>query len=219
MHLDRGDYAKGKADLEEALQIYQEAGRQEQHISKVLGFLALLYHSLGEQTQAALCGEEAARLARTLDDPRIEGDALTRCGRVLDSQGRLGEAAELFQQALADFRQTGQDNHTMMPFAGLAEIALRQGEPAQAQHWIELILTHLQTRQLDCTDEELYVYMTGYRVLRAAQDPRSAHLLQLAYQQLQTRAATLDDDHERRLFWSAPPHAEVLIEVKQKRNA
>ena len=186
---------------------------------KVLGLLALLYHASGENTQASNYGEEAVNFARKLSDPRVGGDAFTRWGRVLVSQGRLAEAAELFQQALADFRQMEQDNHTMMPLAGLAEVALRQGELAQALSWVEPILTHLQTHQLDRTDEELYVYLVCYHVLRAAKDACAADLLQRAFEQLQARAATLENDRQQQLFWSVPCHAEVLAATQPNRTS
>ena len=208
--LMQGDYALAQSQLTEALRIYQENGNQQQYRVKVLGLLALLYHAQGNHAQASRYGEEAVSYARKLHDPRVEGDALTRWGRVLVSQAKLVEAAELFQQALVCFRQTEQWNHTMMPLAGLAEIALRQGDAGQAQQWLEPVLAHLQTHQLDRTDEELYVYMTGYRVLDALHDPRATGLLALASEQLQARAASLETDNERAMFWSAPPHVAVL---------
>lgn len=216
MALDQGDYDKGRTYLEDALHIYRSERRQEQHISQVLGFLALCHHYLGEHTEATRCGEEAVHLARTLNAPRIEGEALTRCGRILVSQERFDEATALFQQALIDFHQTEQQNHRTMPLAGLAEIALRQGNSAQAQAWVEGVLAHLQTHELDRTDEELYVYMTCYRVLDALHDQRSANLLRMAHEQLQVRATSLETDRERAMFWSVPPHAEVLAEVQQR---
>ena len=146
----------------------------------------------------------------------MAGDAYTRWGRVLVSQGRLAEAAELFQQAIIYFRQMEQVNHTTIPLAGMAEVALRRGDLAVAQSWVEPILTHLQTHQLDRTDEELYVYRVCYQVLRAAKDTRVADLLQLALEQLQSRAATLDNDCQRQMFWSVLSHAEVLAEMPPK---
>lgn len=214
----QGDYANAQLYLDHALRLYQKNGSQQQYRVKVLGLLALLYHARGENTQASNYGEAAVNFARKLSDPRVGGDAFTRWGRVLVSEGRLAEAADLFRQALADFRQMEQVNHSIMPLAGLAQIALRQGELAQALSWVEPILTHLQTHQLDRTDEELYVYLVSYQVLRATQDARAVDLLQLAFEQLQARAATLENDHRQQMFWSVPAHAEVLAETQQNRT-
>ena len=83
-------------------------------------------------------------------------------------------------------------------------------ELAQALQYVETILAHLQMRQLDRTDEALYVYMTCHAVLVATQDPRAAELHRCAHDQLQSRAATLPDDEARQQFWSALNHADVL---------
>lgn len=206
----QGDYDNAILQLEKSLQLYRENGSQQQYRVEVLSQIALFHYIIGESMQAVAYGEEAVHLARSLGDPRVRGDAFTRMGRILVRQGQLDNATELFHQALADFRQTEQDNHTMMPIAGLAEIALRQGEVAQAQGWVEQILSHLETHQLDCTDEELYVYMTGYHVLSKLANPRAATLLKLAHAHLQTRAASLEGAEALNFFWSAPPHAAVL---------
>jgi predicted ATPase/DNA-binding SARP family transcriptional activator len=213
LYLAQGDYEPATTYLEQALHLYRERGNQQQYRVKVLSLLALLYQDRGNYTQASAYGEEAVRFARNLGDPRISGDAFIRWGRVLVKGGQLDEAAELFRQALLYFRQMEQQNHAMMALAGLAEVALCQGELAQAQSWVDSILTYLQTHHLDCTDEELYVYMMGYRVLRATKDSRAIDLLQLAHDQLQQRAATLANEKERQLFWSALPHREVLLEM------
>jgi len=209
----QGDYVNAQIHLEKALQLYRANGSTRQHRVVSEGLLALHYHALGEHGQANVHGEAAVAFARTFYDPRTSGDAHTRWGRVLVALGQLDQAAELFHQALADFRQTEQVNHTLMPIAGLAEIALRQGDSAQARQWAEQILTHLQTHQLDCTQEELYVYMTCYTVMKALQDPRAATLLRLAHAQLQVCAASLGTDEERHTFWSAPPYAAVLTAI------
>ncbi len=99
-----------------------------------------------------------------------------------------------------------------MAVAGLAELALAQGELIQAQGYAEKILEHLQTRQLEYTDESLAVYMSAYRVLSAAGDNRAEKMLQRAYDQLKKRAGSLDDEAMQKIFWEAPPHADVLIE-------
>lgn len=209
----QGDYVNAQLYLEQALQLYRANGSTRQYRVLSEGLLALHYHALGENGQANVHGEAAVNFARNFYDPRISGDAHTRWGRVLVALGQLDKAAELFHQALVDFRQTEQWNHTLMPLAGLAEIALCQGDAAQAQAGVEQVLAHLQTHQLDRTPEELYVYMTCYTVMQARQDPRAATLLQRAHAQLQVCAASLTTDDERHTFWAAPPHAAVLTAI------
>jgi predicted ATPase len=211
-----GQYTLAQDYFERAWQLYREHDAQQQYRVKSEGLLALFYHLIGDQARASICAEAALRFARQLNDPRVQGDAFVRCGRVFAGEGRLDEAAELFQQALACFRQMEQTNHTLMALAGLAVVALQRGKPVQAQSWVEPILAKLQTQPLDRTDEELYVYMTGFQVLCAGNDERAAHLLQLAYHHLETCALSLADEQTRRIFWAAPLHAEVIAEMKQR---
>ena len=213
LYAAQGDYVNAQLYLEKALQLYRANGSTRQYRVVSEGLLALHYHALGDNAQANVHGEAAVGFARQFYDPRVSGDARTRWGRVLVTRGQLDQAAELFHQALADFRQTEQWNHTLMPLAGLAEIALRQGDAAQAQAGVEQVLAYLQTHQLDRTPEELYVYITCYRVMQALQDPRAATLLQRAHAHLQVGAASLTTDEERHTFWAAPPHAAVLTAI------
>ena len=215
LYMGMGDYATAQQHFNRALHLCRENDAKQQYRVKLEGHLARFYLLTGDLSRAAAHGEAAVAFARNLPDPRIQGDAFTRCGRVRASQGKLVEAADLFQQALTCFRQMEQWNHALMPLVGLAEIALRQGDRIQVQAWLELVLTHLQMHQLDRTDEELYVYMTGYRVLHELADQRSEQLLQLAHEQLQIRAASLATAEERRLFWAAPAHTEVVMAMRK----
>jgi CHAT domain-containing protein/tetratricopeptide (TPR) repeat protein len=54
--------------------------------------------------------DQALALARRLDDPALEGDALTGLARVRDARGDKPGALELFQRALALHRATGRDS-------------------------------------------------------------------------------------------------------------
>jgi hypothetical protein len=76
---------------------------------------------------------------------------------------------------------------------------------------VEEILTHLKSNTLDSTDESLQVYLTCYRVLRAAQDPRAQETLGTAYALLQERAAKIGDAETRRSFLeNVAAHREIL---------
>ncbi len=53
---------------------------------------------------------------------------------------------------------------------------------------------------LDGTDEPVLVYLTGYRVLCAGQDPRAQDILTAGYNILQEQAAKIGDERLRRSF-------------------
>ena len=151
----------------------------------------------------------SCRLSAELGERRQESYAATAMGHLLLQQGDVNEAVEAYRFALAQHDKLEQANRALEPRAGLADVALQQGEPAVAQSHVETILEHLQTHRLDLTDEALRVYLTCHRVLSAAADARAARLLQQAVDQLHARAASLDTDAQLEHFWTSPLHREV----------
>ena len=144
----------------------------------------------------------------------MQGYVLSRLGRALTAQGRLSEAAEVYRQA-ADLRlELGQPHLAMEPLAGLAHVALAQGDLAQAQAHVEAILSHLETGSLDGTDGPFQVYLTCYRVLCAAGNPRAQAILSTACRLLQERAAQIGDETLRRSFLeNVVAHREIVEEA------
>jgi hypothetical protein len=105
-----------------------------------------------------------------------------------------------------------QVNRAMEPKAGLAYVHHLEGNNVLALAQIDEILDHLHTHILDRTEDGFYVYLLCYRVLAANQDTRAVTLLQTTYDQLQSRATTIDDPAHRRLFWEAMPgHREIRV--------
>jgi hypothetical protein len=71
---------------------------------------------------------------------------LEQLGRLRITQDRLDEAASLFQQALARYRDQGMGNHpnTCWALMGLAQVALLRNRPAEAQTDSQLALENLR---------------------------------------------------------------------------
>ncbi|MCB0159764.1 MAG: tetratricopeptide repeat protein, partial [Caldilineaceae bacterium] len=184
---------------------------QENHhfVIKTLTNLGQIYHAREENRRALDTLREARRLSAELGERRQESYAATAMGHLLLQQANVNEAADAYRFALAQHDKLEQANRALEPSAGLADVALQQGDLAVAQSQVETILEHLQTHRLDLTDEALRVYMTCRRVMVAAGDPRAERLLQQAVEQLRTRAASLETDAQREHFWSSPLHREV----------
>ncbi|MCB0055747.1 MAG: tetratricopeptide repeat protein, partial [Caldilineaceae bacterium] len=159
---------------------------QENHhfVIKALTNLGQIYHARAENHRALDALQEARRLSAELGERRQESYAATAMGHLLLQQGDVNEAVEAYRFALTQHDKLEQANRALEPRAGLADVALQQGEPAVAQSHVETILEHLQTHRLDLTDEALRVYLTCHRVLSAAADARAARLLQQAVDQL-----------------------------------
>jgi adenylate cyclase len=162
--------------------------------------LALLHHQLGEDRQAQEYARRALAIHRATFGPHRPALALTRLGNALVGLGELTEGRAAYQEALDLRRELGQAHLATEPLAGLARVALAQGDLVQAGGYVAQILAHLETGSLDGTDEPIRIYLTCYRVLRANEDPRADKVLAEAYQLLQGRAAKIEDKELRRSF-------------------
>jgi hypothetical protein len=156
------------------------------------------------------------QLAQNLGAQREQGYALTNLGHALTGLGRLVEAAEAYQQAILMRRALGVPSRVMEPLAGLARVALAQGDTSSALNYGEEILAYLETGSLAGTDAPFWIYLTCYRVLQAHQDSRAPVILQMAHRLLQARAATIGDERLRRSFLeNVPAHRELVYEFNQ----
>src|SRR5262249_41656174 len=78
--------------------------------------------------------------------------------------------------------------------------ALTQDQLVRARQYVEEILRHLETGNLEGADEPFRVYLTCYRALQAHDDPRAPGILHLAHTLLQSRARAISDEGLRRSF-------------------
>ncbi len=177
---------------------------------KALTGLGWIHFYLHETATAWDYLEQALQLCQELNEVRQEGYTRTCMGHLLSEREQWTEARVCYAAALDAHQRMEQPNRAMEPLAGLAWVAQQQGESARALEQVDAILNHLQTHMLDRTEDGFYVYLYSYRILAANRDPRAADLLQSIHDQLQARAATIDDPEHRRLFWEAMPgHREI----------
>jgi hypothetical protein len=125
---------------------------------------------------------------------------------------RTNEAAAAYQQALVIRHELRQPNNAAEMRAGLARVALSQGEVRQALNHAEEILAYLTGGgTVDGADEPLRVYLTCYRVLQAAGDSRASAILETAHTLLQEQAAKIPDQPMRRSFLENVPYHRALV--------
>jgi tetratricopeptide (TPR) repeat protein len=120
--------------------------------------------------------------------------ALFDIGTLLIETGRAGEAVEYFQESLKLRRETDEAPLIMESLAGLASAAFTLGNVTQARTYVDEILTWLEGQPANIMDDPFRVYLTCYRILSATGSPRAGELLDSAYQQLQARAAKIEDE-------------------------
>jgi tetratricopeptide (TPR) repeat protein len=160
-------------------------------------------------------------IAQDIGNRHVQGYALTRLGHALEGLGRLAEATEAFQQALFLRRELNQSNLATEPLAGLARVALAQGDLPQARMHVAEILHHLETGSLDGADEPCQVYLTCYRVLCAAREDLSAQaILSKAHSLLQERAAKISDEELRHSFLEkVAVHRKIVEAIRHSPSA
>jgi tetratricopeptide (TPR) repeat protein len=210
LYLYLGAYTGAKTYYQQALDIHRETGARASE-DLVMGNLGLLFHYLGEHETALKYGQDALQMAQEIGDRAKEGIMWMKLGHALLGLGRLEEAAEAYQNSVALRRELAQLNLAMESLAGLAGVALAQGDLARAQAHVEEILSHLETGTLHGTIAPFQVYLTCYRVLEANQAPRAQEILATAYDLLQERAARITDEELRHSFLeSVAAHREIV---------
>jgi tetratricopeptide (TPR) repeat protein len=211
-----GDYDQARAYCEQARQVHRELGNRQGECY-ALNNLGLACACQGDYAQAKAYLEQSLDIGRAIDEPRIVGYILSNLGNALAGLGLLTEAADACRQALVLWRELNQPNLATEPLAGLARIALAQGDLSRAQAHVEEILGHLESGTLHGTEEPARIYMTCYHILRANQDPRAPGILITAHHLLQEQAATIGNEEMRRSFLeNVPTHREILSEFSQR---
>ena len=201
------------------------AAQRHEQLTQLLARVKLakecqLYGYLAAAIKAHYAGatQEALRYAEQADQVNQQGgDILFRLvdtalilGHVRAAVGQSEAATAAFQQALDAFQQFGNRALAAEPQAGLAHIALAQGDLAGAQAQIEAILPVLAEQPHAGYNNPFFIYLTCYRVLAANGDSRATALLQQGYDLLQQDAAALDDDSRDRFLSVVPIHRNLV---------
>jgi predicted ATPase/DNA-binding SARP family transcriptional activator len=211
-----GVYAEARTYYQQALTIHQETGARANE-SQTMGNLGLLFHYLGEDETALEHSQQALWIAQAAGERSMQGARWLELGHALLGQGRLEEAAQAYQNAVALRRELDQPNLATEPLAGLARVALAQGDLARAQAHVEEILGYLETGTLHGTINPFQIYLTCYRVLKANDDLRAQNLLVTAYDLLRERAAKITDEGMRRSFLeNVAAHREIVSHYSER---
>jgi predicted ATPase/DNA-binding SARP family transcriptional activator len=130
-----GDLTQARAFAEESLEIYRELGdiAGKAHSLDSLGTIICLMDDYEIGRPQVL---ESLRLYRQLGDPAGIATVLLDLGGIVDN--KEPERARVYlQECLAIFRERGDLIGTTYALSALGIVALRQGEFAQAQRWLE----------------------------------------------------------------------------------
>jgi DNA-binding SARP family transcriptional activator/tetratricopeptide (TPR) repeat protein len=197
---DCGDYETASAHHERVLHMSQEAGIPAMEARSLLD-LGWQAHWTGDSEKGLALVRQALTLAREISERPLLLAALNRLGRILGALGCYEEGRAACEEALELARETGYAPWVMDALAGLALVLLGAGETAQAIGHVDEILAYLQSGTPEGWIEEPFqVYLSCYRVLRVAGDPRAVGVLEEGYQFLQEIANKMTDEDLRRSF-------------------
>jgi class 3 adenylate cyclase/tetratricopeptide (TPR) repeat protein len=206
-----GDYGRSQTYYRRALEIRQTIGDQ-QGVGRMFALLGLLAHHQGAHEKALASCQQALQVAQESGYLYEQGNAWLYLGHILAALGDWPAATEAYAAALTLCCKIGRENQSLEARAGLARVALAQGNLPLARNHIEEVLTCL-TRDpwLPGTDEPFRVYLTCSQVLLANRDARAPEILQTARALLQERAAQIECEWLRRSFLEkVAAHRELL---------
>jgi tetratricopeptide (TPR) repeat protein len=194
-----GQYAQARDILEESINLHQETGdRTGECLS--LAYLGLLYHHLDQEEDAREHIQNAVEISRSLGNRSYQALALTVSGHIYLSAGKLSEAESAYRGSMAIRRELGQDHLVIEPMAGLARVYLAQDNISRAMVQAEKLYQFLVKNPPYGTLEPMRIYLTCYQVLRKAHDKRADKILEIAHEELQERAAKIEDLELRKSY-------------------
>lgn len=205
LYCDLGDYEAARNYHEHALKLRQEIGdRWGEAVSLVN--LSLTYHGLGDNETARRQSEQALTIQHEVGDRRGMGYSLTYLGHAQAGLQNYLAAQAAYQEALELRHDLGQHGLCLDDRAGLAGVALAQGDVSQAQAQIEPILEWIETNGPSGIEYPLQAYLTCYRVLSATANgqptkvTQAQTLLSQAHDLLMKQALGISDPALRQSF-------------------
>ena len=150
-----------------------------------------------------------------MQNPEAEARALCGIGNAELALGRLNAAAAAFERARAvALAADTEARHDAA--AGVARVALAQGDMAVAMQAVEGLLGHLAgAGTLEGTDGPRLITLTCHQVLARAGDPRAAQVLATAHAGLQTLADAITETALRHSFLNNIPEHREIVAVLQ----
>jgi tetratricopeptide (TPR) repeat protein len=212
----QGDYLNARTYASQAIRIGREVGSR---VSELYALINLSSYScaLGDYEDALSHAGQGVELGRSIQDRNGEAWALTTQGHALAVLNRIPEATAAYLAALHIRLELNQTALASEPRAGLARIALSQKDPPAALVHISPLVVFLDGGgSLDGTEEPLRVFLTCYQVLQAANDPRAAKILAVAYHQLRSRADKIADPSARQHFLEDIPYHRQILDAWER---
>ncbi|MCA9979650.1 MAG: tetratricopeptide repeat protein [Anaerolineales bacterium] len=178
-----------------------------------LGYVALMQNRL---VVARLHLQTALQAYEKAEDLDGLGYAHLYLGHCAVAQGHLATAVSHYR-AMLTFRQKMNYTHLLnQGWAGLADVARRQGNLDEALHFVERCMPNVLENRLHGEDV-MSVYLVCYEVLTAVEDERATAVLTQAITQLDHQIEALADDPtaQKAFMQAVPSHRALLAAAAQ----
>jgi predicted ATPase/class 3 adenylate cyclase len=195
-----GDYPAARDNFQQILTISQEIGNRifEDTAFTNLGWVTA---AQGEWDLARMYSETAVEKKRAYEQVEAVAEGLLWLGHAWLGLNQPEKAATAYRESLAIRQQLDQPRHAMEVKAGLARVAVAQGDLTMALDQANAIVAYLaEGGSLQGTWEPLRIYHTCYQVLQLAGDPQAEKILETAFNLLQDQASRIPDPAYRSLF-------------------
>ena len=216
-----GDLVQSRRDFDAALQMARAHGERQIECSALTGLSAVALWQ-GDETRALALARQALDIAVATKLREFEGVDWLCLGAAELALGRRAAAREAYAQAHAVAVEIGAGwQHDAS--AGLACVALSQGDAAAAVAALKPLLDHIADGgTLDGTEHPRLIELSCHRALAGAGDPRAADWLARAHDALMAQADTIDgsatDPTLRNGFLHNIPHHREIVAAWTKRD-
>ena len=198
-YIKLGVYDQAFAYIDMAYQIALEGDMFSDRL-RSLTVLAHLYNLQEDYARACHVIQQVIGHSSENDFTSATYPIFITLGRAQFGQREWGEATTAYQHALQHRQRAAQEHFVAESLAGLADVALAQGNVSVAQSHVETILSLLPRIDLGRASDPLQIYLTCYQVLEQSGDMRASTVLAEGYGYLQTNAALLENVEMRQSY-------------------
>ena len=206
-----GDYSTARRHFDDCLRLSRAIGHRYGECIVLLN-LAAVAHLQADNDAAVEYARASIEIAVPSGYRDLEAAALLPLGLAELALGNFPTARAALERSRDLFEQNGGPHLALEPAAGLAKLALMQGDTSQALEHARAILEHLSAGgTLDGTEEPLRIRLTCQQVLASAGDPRAGNILAALHTELMARAERITDEVARGVFQREVPHNREIV--------
>ncbi|MBX3000128.1 MAG: tetratricopeptide repeat protein [Caldilineaceae bacterium] len=207
----------------------QQAALQEQATMQKIGRrsrlgmcllrLGMICHEQGDRQQAFAYTNQAMEQASSLGEQDILGQSYTLLGHLHLALETELSAEHAYQEAISIHRSIGQPHLTLDPQAGLATLAFRRRQYADAHNHVMAILDYLERTPSSQRYTSLQIYLTCAQILETLDAAHAHVLLQTGARLLQERAERIVDEQMCAAYLhNVPAHRSILALANNERG-